>query len=108
MDLRMHGAEFGTGNWFQPDATNALARNDQGETEAEWHHVAFVVSNSGNTSDSGTFGFTYVDGVQVGGEYGGPNADWDGAVLGNRVGQGIFVLRQYLFVRNPAYFLSMY
>ncbi len=87
MDLRMHGSEFGSNNWFQPDATNALAREDQGETEADWHHVAFVVSNSGHSGDGGVFGLTYVDGSRVGGEYGGPNADWDGSALGNHLGQ---------------------
>ena len=87
MDLRMHGSDFGTNNWFQPDATNALARSDQGETEAEWRHVTFVVSNSGHSSDMGVFGLTYVDGVQIGGEYGGPNSDWDGKNLSNTLGQ---------------------
>ena len=87
MDLRMNGSVFGTNNWFQPDATNALARSDQGEDLASWHHVAFIVSNSGNTTDQGVFGFTFVDGVKIGGEYGGPNADWDGKNLGNMAGQ---------------------
>ena len=35
----------------------------------------------------GVFGLTYVDGVQVGGEYGGPNSDWDGKNLSNTLGQ---------------------
>jgi hypothetical protein len=87
MDLRMNGASFGTNNWFQPDAVNALAREDQGETEAIWHHVTLVVANSGNTSDGGVFGFTYVDGIKIGGEYGGPNPDWDGKNLANQAGQ---------------------
>ena len=86
MDLRMHGLGAAQ-NWFSVDATNALARQDQGETVAEWHHVAFVVSNSGHSGDGGVFGLTYVDGAQVGGEYGGPNPDWDGLDLGNQGGQ---------------------
>ena len=89
MDLRMNGDHFGGGNWFQPDAVNALARSDQGEEVAEWHHVAFVVANSGNSTDQGVFGRTYVDGRQVGGEYGGPTngGDWDGTDLSNQIGQ---------------------
>ncbi|MFT4550977.1 MAG: hypothetical protein ACI9MB_004958 [Verrucomicrobiales bacterium] len=87
MDLRMHGDVFGGGNWFQPDATNALARSDQGETEAVWHHVTFIISNSGNSSDQGDFGRTFVDGVQVGPEYAGPPAGWEGNNLGNPMGQ---------------------
>ena len=87
MNLRMNGPGFGTNNWFQPDAINALARSDQGESEADWHHVAFVVSSSGHSTDQGAFGFTFVDGVKVGGEYGGPHADWDGKDLSNQTGQ---------------------
>ncbi len=72
-------------NWFSPDATNALARDDQGETMAEWRHVAFVLSNSGDPGDGGAYGETYVDGESV--NLSGQNPDWDGFSLENTEGQ---------------------
>ncbi len=82
MDVRMHGDGLPT-NWFSPDATNALANN--GETPA-WHHVAFVLANSGHPDDGGAYGRTFLDGVQVGGIY---NAisDYDGIDIANQDGQ---------------------
>jgi len=61
MDLRM--ANPGAGNWFNPDANNALA--NLGET-AEWRHVAFVASNTGHPTTGEAYAETFVDGVSAG------------------------------------------
>ncbi len=80
MDVRMN--QPGPGNWFSPDATNALANN--GEQE-DWHHVAFILSNSGHPNGSGdAFSQTFVDGVQTGLESESP---WNGLNIGNDLGQ---------------------
>ncbi|NQT39871.1 MAG: hypothetical protein HQ581_20425, partial [Planctomycetes bacterium] len=87
MDVRFNSFA----HWFNPDATNALANN--GETE-EWHHVAFVASNSGNPSDpTNEYAQTFVDGVSVGlvnmnyyTQSTTPN-DWAGQNIGNDAGQ---------------------
>jgi hypothetical protein len=70
-------------NWFSPDATNALAGPNE---QAVWHHVAFVLANSGHPGDGGAYGQTFVDGIQVGGTYN-PNNLWDGHTLANLEGQ---------------------
>ena len=43
MDLRMNGPSFGTNNWFQPDAINALARLCQAGPTVERAFVALVL-----------------------------------------------------------------
>lgn len=85
MDLRMQDTT-GTAFLFTQDATNALARADQGETVALWRHVAFVVANSGNPNDGGAFTATYVDGTLIG-SIGNPNTLFDGTEIGNDLGQ---------------------
>ncbi len=85
MDVRMHGLGAST-NWFSPDAVNALARLDQGETDPVWRHVTFILANNGHPTDSGAFGRTFVDGVQVGGIYN-PDPSWDGLNIANQTGQ---------------------
>ncbi|MFN3168499.1 MAG: LamG-like jellyroll fold domain-containing protein [Phycisphaeraceae bacterium] len=72
-------------NLFTPDATNALAREDQGETVAEWRHVAFVIANSGDPGDGGAYAQTFVDGSSTG--LSGLDPLWDGFNLANTEGQ---------------------
>ncbi|MGB1123696.1 MAG: LamG-like jellyroll fold domain-containing protein [Phycisphaeraceae bacterium] len=85
LDVRMNP---GYGDlWFGDDATDALARADQGEVGPafpQWRHVAIVVSNSGWT-DGGAYGETFVDGVSVGSHT--ENDLWDGMSVGNAEGQ---------------------
>ncbi len=73
---------------FTNDATNALARADQGEDVANWHHVAFVWANSGDPGDGGAYSLTYVDGTLMGGVHGEGEA-WDGFNIANQEGQFI-------------------
>ncbi len=67
MDMRAVASTDPNDLLFTRDATNALARADQGETVAVWHHVAYVWANSGDPGDGGAYSLTYVDGNLVGG-----------------------------------------
>jgi len=84
MDVRYqpHNGVY-PGNWFSPDAINALANT--GETE-QWRHVAFVLANSGHPGDGGAYGQTFVDGSQVGSTYD-PGTAWDDWDLSNLEGE---------------------
>jgi hypothetical protein len=70
---------------FTPDAKNALARADQGETTADWHHVTYVWANSGDPQDGGAYAQTWVDGVSQGISHEG--VEWDGFNIANPDGQ---------------------
>ena len=84
MDIRFQGDDPpGSGQWIINDATGALAA---GSNAAEWHHVAYVIANSGHPSDGGAYAITYVDGVQVGG-ISNPGTGWDGYNIGNQDAQ---------------------
>ncbi|MDG2122882.1 MAG: hypothetical protein P8J87_04245, partial [Verrucomicrobiales bacterium] len=62
MDVRMSHPT--ASNWFSPDATGALA---DFEENATWHHVAFVLANSGHPDTGKNFAETFVDGFSIGG-----------------------------------------
>jgi hypothetical protein len=81
MDLRYQSAGY-PANWWNPDAVGALAVD---QAALAWHHVAFVVANSGGPGDA-AFGLTYVDGVSVGTAENN-SALWNGADLRNLEGQ---------------------
>jgi len=83
MDVRMNGEGLPAQNWFNPDATNALANTGE---PVEWHHVAFILANSGHPGDGGAYGRTFVDGVQVGATYN-PDPGYDGIDIANQDGQ---------------------
>ncbi|BCX50325.1 hypothetical protein HAHE_42330 [Haloferula helveola] len=84
LDLRIQNKPAGFGNWFTPDATNALARQDQGES-AVWRHVAIVNSNAGSPGDGGAYAQTFVDGSSVG--LANMDSQWDGFTIGNTAGR---------------------
>jgi len=84
LNLRIQNKPSGFGNWFTPNATNALARSDQSETVV-WRHVAIVNSNSGSASDGGAYAETFVDGVTVGVLDMDPQ--YDGFTIGNTAGR---------------------
>jgi hypothetical protein len=84
LDLRIQSKPDGFGNWFTPDATNALARSDQGET-AVWRHVAIVNSNTGSPNDGGAYAETFVDGSTVG--LTDMDSLWDNFTIGNIAGR---------------------
>ena len=83
MDLR---ANNGTSNLFTDDAKSgsigALANTGQ---ETVWHHVAFVVANTGHPDDAGAYAETFFDGVSVGVVNLDPS--WDGINIANHEGQ---------------------
>ncbi len=56
------------GNFFSPNAVGALAgpNNDGNEDNDEWHHIAFVVSNTGSDNNGFAYIETYLDGVSLG------------------------------------------
>jgi hypothetical protein len=58
-DLRIQGAPVG--NFFAPPANGALD-NDGATTPEDWHHVAFVVSNTGSTANNRAYMQTFLDG----------------------------------------------
>lgn len=84
MDVRLQSSDL-PAIWFQPDAVGALAN---GVETLAWHHVAFVLSNSGHPSDGGAYGRTFVDGVQAGNTLD-PNVGFDLLDIGNQDGQFI-------------------
>jgi len=83
MDLR---ANNGSKNLFTADAKSgsigALANTGQ---ETVWHHVVFVVANSGHPDDAGAYAETFFDGVSVGVVNLDPS--WDGFNIANPDGQ---------------------
>ncbi len=83
MDLR---ANNGTSNLVTDDAKSgsigALANTGQ---ETVWHHVAFVVANTGHPDDAGAYTETFFDGVSVGVVNLDPS--WDGINIANPDGQ---------------------
>ena len=80
MSLRFNPGPCAASNWVSPVATGSVA--DTGSVA--WHHVAFVVSNSGHPSFNGdAYSRTFVDGVEVGLE---AEAPWTDLGLGNSEG----------------------
>lgn len=76
------GGEAGDAGWQSPEATGAV---EQESVNKGWHHVAYVVSNSGHPDYSGdAYSRTYVDGVEVGLES--ENSPWTDHPLGNLEG----------------------
>ncbi|MEM7392837.1 MAG: LamG-like jellyroll fold domain-containing protein, partial [Verrucomicrobiota bacterium] len=63
MDTRLNVP--GAGLWFSPDAAGGLG-NDGNPANDTWHHIAFVLSNSGSPGNNFAYSQTYVDGVSVG------------------------------------------
>ncbi|MEM7394288.1 MAG: hypothetical protein AAF492_18270, partial [Verrucomicrobiota bacterium] len=53
------------GGWFTPAAVGVLG-NDGDPSNDTWHHIAFVISNSGSPGNNFAYAETYVDGVSVG------------------------------------------
>jgi hypothetical protein len=83
MDLR---ANNGSKNLFTADAKSgsigALANTGQ---ETVWHHVVFVVANSGHPDDAGAYAETFFDGVSVG--VVNLDSSWDGINIANPDGE---------------------
>ncbi|MEO0795945.1 MAG: DUF6288 domain-containing protein [Verrucomicrobiota bacterium] len=84
MELR---AGNGTGDrLFSPDTRlgpiGALANSGQEEV---WHHVAYVVSNSGDPRGEGAYAQTFLDGVSCG--ISSEEPSWDGFDVSNKFGQ---------------------
>jgi hypothetical protein len=81
MNLRFNESACVSGEWLSANATGAVANS--GGTE-EWHHVAYVVSNSGHPSFSGdAYSRTFVDGVEAGIE---AETPWTDLGVGNSEG----------------------
>ena len=62
-DLRIQGAPVG--NFFAKPANGALG-NDGNPNNDVWHHVAFVISNTGSTANNRAYMETYLDGASLG------------------------------------------
>ena len=86
MDIRYQNNNGGfPGSLITPDATGAIANGSSDTAIAEWKHVAYVLSNSGDPGDGGAFTETFVDGVSVG--FSSLPSEWDGASFANPQGQ---------------------
>jgi hypothetical protein len=83
MDMR---ANNGTALLFTADARSgpigALANTGQ---ETVWHHVVFVLANTGHPDDAGAYAETFFDGVSVG--VVNLDSSWDGINIANPDGE---------------------
>ena len=76
------GGEAADASWQSPESVGAV---DQAAVEKGWHHVAFVVANSGHPDFSGdAYSRTYVDGLEVGLES--EDTPWTDHSIGNLEG----------------------